>query len=169
MNVPGRWDIHLRTFSLLKGLPVIEINSGSKIGNVNDISISDNGMVKGLLIRKGALFKKTFLISVKDVSAFGWDGVMIEDQSVLKQIERSRADDFTVVSENRLAGRMLMTQEGQRLGLLEDVYFQEEMGTIVGYELSDGFFSDMLEGKRVVKADIPPAIGKDAIIVNVKE
>lgn len=169
MNVPGRWDNILRTFSLLKGLPVIEINSGAKIGEVCDISITDNGRVKGLLIRKGALFKKTFIIDVKDVSSFGWDGVMIEDQSVLKQLEKSTADNYTFVSGNRLTGRMLMTKEGQRLGLLEDVYFHEEVGTIVGYELSDGFFSDMMEGKRVVKAEMPPAIGKDAIIVNVKE
>ncbi len=44
----------------------------------------------------------------------------------------------------------------------------EEVGTIIGYELSDGFFSDIMEGKQVIKADQPPAIGKDAIIVDVK-
>ena len=46
----------------------------------------------------------------------------------------------------------MMTKEGERLGILEDVYFMEEVGTIVGYELSDGFFSDIMEGKRVVKS-----------------
>ena len=61
-----------------------------------------------------------------------------------------------------------MTAEGERLGFLEDVYFLEEVGTIIGYEISDGFFSDMMEGKRVIKAEQPPAIGKDAIIINVK-
>ena len=62
----------------------------------------------------------------------------------------------------------MITKEGERLGFLEDVYFMEEVGTIIGYELSDGFFSDIMEGKRVIRADQPPAIGKDAIIVNVK-
>ncbi|MBU8879498.1 PRC-barrel domain-containing protein [Bacillus sp. FJAT-29790] len=157
----------MRTFSLLKGLPVIEIRSGAKIGEVSDLSISGDGVVKGLLLRKGALLKKTFLINVKDVSSFGWDGVMVEDQSVLEPIKKSK--EYTFESQNRLTGKMLMTREGVRLGLLEDVYFQEEVGTIIGYELSDGFFSDMLEGKRVIKTDMPPAIGKDAIIVNVKK
>ena len=63
---------------------------------------------------------------------------------------------------------MMISKEGERLGFLEDVYFMEEVGTIIGYELSDGFFSDIMEGKRVIRADQPPAIGKDAIIVNVK-
>ena len=67
-----------------------------------------------------------------------------------------------------LIGKSLFTKEGEQLGLLEDVYFLEEVGTIVGYKCSDGFFSDILEGKRVVESDEPPAIGKDAIIVNVK-
>ncbi len=58
--------------------------------------------------------------------------------------------------------------EGEKLGIVEDVYFQEELGTIVGYECTDGFFSDLKEGKRVVKTDEPPAIGKDTIIVNVE-
>ncbi|MBY0123894.1 PRC-barrel domain-containing protein [Bacillus sp. S/N-304-OC-R1] len=157
----------MRTFSLLKGLPVIEINSGTKIGEVFDLSISRRGIVTGLIVRKGALFKKTFLLEVKEVSSFGWDGVMVESEDVLQPIKKTA--QYTFETQNPLTGKMMMTREGERLGLLEDVYFLEELGTIVGYELSDGFFSDMLEGKRVVKTEIPPAIGKDAIIVKVKE
>ena len=36
----------------------------------------------------------------------------------------------------------------------------EEVGTIIGYELSDGFFSDIMEGKRVVKADNHLRLGR---------
>lgn len=144
----------------------MEVKTGNKIGEVSDLSITGNGLVKGLLLRKGALLKKNYLIGIKDVTSFGWDGVMIEDSSVLRAIPKM--DEYTFESHNRLTGKMLMSREGERLGLLEDVYFSEELGTIVGYELSDGFFSDVLEGKRVIKTDAPPAIGKDAIIVNVK-
>ena len=156
----------MRTFSLLKGLPIFELKTGSKIGEVCDLCISNNGMVKGLLVKKGVFFKKTFIISVQNVSSFGFDGVMIEDREVLEPLTEPK--EYTFESQHPLFGRMMMTNEGERLGLLEDVYFLEEVGTIVGYELSDGFFSDIIEGKRVVKADEPPAIGKDAIIVNVK-
>ena len=34
---------------------------------------------------------------------------------------------------------------GRELGWVEDVYFREELGTLVGYELSDGFLADVLE------------------------
>ncbi|KAB2338660.1 photosystem reaction center subunit H [Cytobacillus depressus] len=157
----------MRTFSLLKGLPVFEIKSGTKIGDVFDLNISVCGTVTGLIVRKGTILKRSLLLKVKDVSSFGWDGVMVESHEVLEPIKK--INEYTFESQNPLTGKMMMTREGERLGLLEDVYFLEEVGTIIGYELSDGFFSDMLEGKRVVKTDIPPAIGKDAIIVNVKE
>ena len=155
----------MRTFSLLKGLPVYEKNKGAKIGEVYDLDISRSGMVRGLLLKTGAFFKRSFFLSINDVSSFGWDGVMVEDKTRLRPLKKPR--DYTLEGHQKLTGRPLLTTEGQKLGLLEDVYFQEEMGTIVGYECSDGFFSDILEGKRVIKTDDPPTIGKDAIIVDV--
>ncbi|WP_338024081.1 PRC-barrel domain-containing protein [Bacillus mesophilum] len=162
----GKVGALLRTFSLLKGLTVFNASTGDKLGSICDLFISQEGLVKGLLLKKGALLKKTFLIDINDVSSFGWDGVMIPSPAVMKPIQKG--GEYTCESHNRLTGKMLMTKEGEKLGLLEDVYFSEEVGTIVGYECTDGFFSDMLEGKHVIKTEEPPAIGKDAIIVNVK-
>jgi len=163
----GKVGDSLRTYSLLKGKPVFEIKSGSKIGEVCDLAISDDGRVKGLLIKKGVIFKKTWIIYIENVNSFGVDGVMIEDRKQLEPLIET-FDNYTFETGQPLLGKALMTKEGQRLGILEDVYFLEEVGTIVGYECSDGFFSDIIEGKRVVKTDKPPAIGKDAIIVDVK-
>ena len=163
----GKVGDSLRTYSLLKGKSVFEIKSGSKIGEVCDLAISDDGRVKGLLIKKGVIFKKTWIIYVENVTSFGVDGVMIEDRKQLEPLIET-FDNYTFETGQPLLGKALMTKEGQRLGILEDVYFLEEVGTIVGYECSDGFFSDIIEGKRVVKTDKPPAIGKDAIIVDVK-
>jgi len=157
----------LRTYSLLKDMPVFEIKSGTKIGEVCDLAISDVGKVKGLLIKKGVVFKKTWIIYVENVSSFGKDGVMIENRQLMEPFNET-IDDYTFESRQSLAGKVMMTKQGERLGLLEDVYFLEEVGTIVGYECSDGFFSDIMEGKLVVKTNEPPEIGKDAIIVDVK-
>ncbi len=156
----------MRTFSLLKGLPIFELKTGAKIGEVCDLCVTNQGIVKGLLVKKGVILKKNLYLSVQDVSSFGFDGVMIEDREVLEAIQVN--EGYTIENKQRLLGRMIMTAEGERLGFLEDVYFLEEVGTIIGYEISDGFFSDMMEGKRVIKAEQPPAIGKDAIIINVK-
>ncbi len=143
-----------------------ELKSGEKIGVVCDLNISSDGLIKGLLVKKGVLLKKTYCIDVQKVTSFGFDGVMVQDRNVLEPL--TEPAEYTFENNDALLGRMMISQEGERLGFLEDVYFMEEVGTIIGYELSDGFFSDIMEGKRVIKVGQPPAIGKDAIIVNVK-
>lgn len=162
----GKGVLLLRTFSLLRGLAVFHAKTGDKLGEVCDLFISSDGIVRGLLLKKGGFWKKTFQVDIDDVASFGWDGIMVEDTSVLKPLHKG--NEYTFAGHNGLTGRMMLTKEGERLGLLADVYFSEEVGTIVGYEMTDGFFSDVLEGKRVIKTEDPPAIGKDAIIVNVK-
>lgn len=156
----------MRTLSRVKGLPVYELASGQKLGEVCDVSISSNGSVVGLLVKKGAFIKKMCQVKVSRVASFGNDGVMVKDMSALEPLETE--PEYTFEHHESLAGKKLLTKEGEQLGLLEDVYFIEELGTIVGYELTDGFFSDLTNGKRVVNSIGPPAIGKDAIIVTVK-
>lgn len=156
----------MRTFSLLKGLSVYELASGQKLGEVCDVSISSNGSVVGLLVKKGAFIKKTCQVKVDNVASFGCDGIMVNDLSALEPMETE--PEYTFEHNQSLAGKMLLSKEGEQLGLVDDVYFMEELGTIVGYELTDGFFSDITNGKRVIKSIGPPAIGKDAIIVTVK-
>jgi uncharacterized protein YrrD len=161
----GKVGLALRTFSLLKGLPVFEVKSGKKIGEVCDLSISGNGLVEGLLLKKGSFFKQTVFLDIRNVDSFGWDGVMIDDAAKLES--NKTPPEYTFLHQHSINGKMLYSQHGESLGLLKDVYFLEELGTIVGYEITDGFFSEISEGKRVIKAGEPAAIGKDAIIVNV--
>ncbi|MFZ7945506.1 MULTISPECIES: PRC-barrel domain-containing protein [Bacillaceae] len=155
----------MRTFSLLKGQPVFETKSGTKIGEISDLCISSTGKVKGLLVKKGVFFKQSFFLDIQEVASFGWDGVMIEDTGLLQKLKES--PEYTLTHQHSLDGMMMLSKSGESLGLLTDVYFQEEVGTIVGYEITDGFFSDITKGKQVIQSGKPIAIGKDAIIVDV--
>lgn len=155
----------MRTFSLLKGQPVFETNSGQKIGEICDLCISSNGTVKGLLVKKGVFFKQSFFLDIQKVVSFGLDGVMIEDNIQLKKLKDD--PEYTLTHKHSLDGMMMLSKSGESLGLLKDVYFQEELGTIIGYEITDGFFSDLTEGKQIIQSEKPLAIGKDAIIVDV--
>ncbi|MEH7074152.1 PRC-barrel domain-containing protein [Neobacillus drentensis] len=154
----------MRTFSLLKGQSVFETTSGQKIGEVCDLSISGNGKVNGLLVKKGVFFKQSYFLDIEKVSSFGVDGVMIDDNGSL---EKLKDQEYTLNHQHSLDGMMMLSKSGESLGLLKDVYFQEELGTIIGYEITDGFFSDLTEGKQVIQSGKPLAIGKDAIIVDV--
>lgn len=157
----------LPTFSLLKGQPVFETRSGTKIGEIMDLCIASTGKVDGLLVKKGIFFKQTYFLDIQKVASFGWDGVMIEDSKYLKKLKES--PEYTLNHQHAIDGMLMLSKSGDSLGLLKDVYFQEELGTIVGYEITDGFFSEITEGKQVIQSGKPVAIGKDAIIVDVND
>jgi uncharacterized protein YrrD len=145
-------------------MPIYNIRTGKKMGDVCDLAISENGTVTGLLVRRGAFFKQTYFLAIDKVSSFGCDGVMIDGSDQLDKTKSS--PEFTIAHQHPLYGKMLLSKSGDTLGLLKDVYFQEELGTIVGYEITDGFFTDLTAGKQVIETSLPPAIGKDAIIVD---
>lgn len=146
----------LRTFSLLKGLPVFL--KGQKLGVVEDLCISDAGQITGIVMEKQNLFKKKVYIALNDVSSYGPDGIMLHQLT-----ERPIPESNLLLNKDAVLGRILISEMGEELGLLQDVYFLEKKGTIVAYEAIDGFFSK----SRRIPSNQPPVCGEDAIIVSV--
>ncbi|MFD6208802.1 PRC-barrel domain-containing protein [Peribacillus sp. NPDC060253] len=151
----------MRTFSLLKGMPVFT-STGQRIGTVHDLSISESGQVTGLVIHQQALFKRAFHLKLDDITSFGPDGIVIMQQD---STPRKVPDGSICLTKDELLGRMIFSEMGEELGLLQDVYFKEKLGTIIAYETTDGFFSE----STVVESKQPPTLGKDTIIVSVYE
>ncbi|MCD8501427.1 MAG: hypothetical protein LRY71_06700 [Bacillaceae bacterium] len=49
---------------------------------------------------------------------------------------------------------------------MEDVYFDEDSGTIVGYEVTDGLIADIKEGKKLIKTSTPLKIGEEVLVID---
>ncbi|MFC4320890.1 PRC-barrel domain-containing protein [Litchfieldia salsa] len=157
----------MRTFSLLKGQPIYQSDKGKIIGHVSDICLNEYGSIVGILMDSKGLFQRDRLIPVESISSFGNDGIMIDSHVELKPIPKDASTHF-LYSHHGLFRKPVITSEGEKLGLLEDVYFMEEVGTIIGYELTDGFFADITEGKKVIKTTEPLTIGEEVLVVQVK-
>ncbi|OCA91210.1 hypothetical protein A8F94_04945 [Bacillus sp. FJAT-27225] len=152
----------MRTFELIKGLPVITGTNGENLGTVTDLCIAE-GKVTGLIVSKRNFLKQKLYLDYSKVLSIGPDGIIISSPEELeKGITKSI---HTLSHQSPIAGKMVMTSEGRALGVLHDVYFNDEVGTIVGYEISDGFFSDLQDGKKIIKSGGAASIGKDTIIV----
>lgn len=148
-------------------MPVYDQN-GELLGEVCDICIRDDGKVTDILLQTKGLIGKKYRIPIQNVASFGENSVMLESKNSLtayRELER----EYTMSHAHPLAKKNALSPDGKQLGLLDDVYFLEEVGTIVGYELTDGFFSDITQGKRVIRTPHPPRIGKDAIIMSVNK
>jgi uncharacterized protein YrrD len=159
-------EISLRTFSKLKGLPVYSNSNADLLGHIADLCLSSNGSVIGLMMEGKGLFNRDRFVPIESIEALGENGVMIEDKNKLISIQNMRAN-YSYNTYGDIHYKSVLTKEGQKLGLLEDVYFSEKEGIIEAYELTDGFFADIAEGKKVVKATGESLlISKDAIVID---
>ncbi|MFS0861672.1 PRC-barrel domain-containing protein [Fredinandcohnia sp. 179-A 10B2 NHS] len=158
----------MRTFTLLKDLPVYDEKAGKVLGKVSDICITSDGKVSALIMKGMGLFERDRLVPIECISSFGDDGVMVSNREQLQRLDNeAEIPTYFLHSHHGLFRKPMLSSEGEKLGLLEDVYFTEELGTIIGYEVTDGFFADITEGKKVVKSTQPLTIGEDVIVVDV--
>lgn len=68
--------------------------------------------------------------------------------------------------DGKIIGRPVLTFNGRRLGVIEDVYFGENMDKpLLGYELSDGFMTDLTEGRKWLPVNDSFTFGEEAVLV----
>lgn len=151
----------------IMGLPVIEVTAGKQLGNVKDFLLdSKDWSLQGILLETKHWFSSPRYVECQDVISFGEDAITIKDEQCVKGFESSVEMNCLLNGNRKIKGLPVITVNGNQLGLVEDVYFGEELGKkIIGYELTDGFISDLTEGRFWLPAPEHITFGEDAIIV----
>jgi len=62
-------------------------------------------------------------------------------------------------------GRPVVTRTGRLVGLVDDIVFDPESGTVWGFELSTGFITDFVEGKKAVPLTDELVVGPAGVVV----
>ncbi|KYG31892.1 PRC-barrel domain-containing protein [Alkalihalobacillus trypoxylicola] len=156
----------MRTFSMVEGLPVIHSHTGKEYGAVLDL-ILEEGKVHSLLINKKGWFNQHITLPIKAIDSLGMDGIMIKEENYFHPYtKRNRHRLHLKRGKERIYGKLLLSSEGEKLGLVEDVYFQEELGTITGYEVTDGLLADLVEGRKVIVHNKALIVGKERAILS---
>lgn len=145
---------------------VMDKTSGNVIGKVTDFCVCEPGQVKGILVDEKGIFNRTKFLPFENIHGFGDFEVMVENYQLFPIVKNEQGQVY-FEHYHGLKGKVFLTEEGNKLGLLDDVYFEEKLGTIVGYEVTDGFFADIAEGKKIISYPSDLVIGKDAVVVTV--
>lgn len=156
----------MRTFSSIKGLPIFLKNTDRAIGKISDLYLNQDGNVIGLIIEGKSFLKRDRLLPINSILSYKDERILVDNTRALQPFQQIDGAYF-LYKHGELAGKAVLTDKGKRLGLLDDVYFQEEVGTIIGYEVTDGFFADITEGKKIVSTEDSLHVGKEAIVVHV--
>jgi uncharacterized protein YrrD len=164
-NDVRKGGISLRTSSSVIGLPVYVRGTGQEVGKITDICFNSFGNATSFCVDQKGWFNGKRILPLSLVASIGKDSIMVDSHQTLSKLNKNQDEYLLSDYSLGLLGKQIYTSDGDKLGLVEDVYFMEEVGTIVGYEVTDGFFADIAEGKKVVYSNYPPAISKDAVVV----
>ncbi|BCU82500.1 hypothetical protein JIR001_22830 [Polycladomyces abyssicola] len=147
------------------GLPVYHAQTGRHLGTVRDLLFDEMQRFCGLLLEDGGVFKPGRYLPSELIGAIGTDAVMADSEPIpYSSPQALQRWTGMLTGQRKLRGRPVMTEQGQALGMVEDVYFLENAGTLVGYELSDGWWSDWREGRKVLRAPCPLIWGEEILI-----
>lgn len=147
------------------GLSIVHFNTGKKLGAVGDVLFDDRQSFCGLLMEDGGWLRRRRYIPKENIRAIGRDAVVIDDEAQILPLDEKSKQWIGICSgQKKLKGLPVLLSSGYELGVIENVYFMEEMGTLVGYELSDGLFSDLMDGRKILKPTHPLIWGHDVLV-----
>ncbi|WP_256760084.1 PRC-barrel domain-containing protein [Cohnella sp. WQ 127256] len=154
------------------GLPVL-FENGKCLGKVKDVWFDEFWKLVGVVLdkhaRSGLIRKLPKIVYWDNIVHCGEDALLIRNSSIIATKDNKQLLRTFHTGVVKLKDMPVYTIEGQYLGKVSDVYLKQSEGTqIVGYELTDGFLTDVFEGRRKLFLPESPeniTLGEDAILV----
>lgn len=148
------------------GKDVLSFIDGTKTTSVKDIIIGrDNSTIVALLVDEGGLFGSAKVVPMENVASFGKDAVVISDGAAIMSADAVPALKEILNSDDKLLGKKVFTEGGDEQGSISDIYFEENSGEIVGFEVSGGLIENVQKGTSYLSADDVVNVGKDVILI----
>lgn len=154
-----------------KGIRVVCLKDKDKIGFLGDALYDAQGSVKGFLLESesgfsGRLRKK--YIALEDILKLNDSVCVVYSKDSVKKYPGKRFMK-TTSSMDEMIGRNVVSRSGEKLGVVHDMVFDMETGSLEGLELSKGFMNDMLEGRKVIFMRDGVEFGEEYIITEIDD
>ncbi|MFD1177034.1 PRC-barrel domain-containing protein [Paenibacillus puldeungensis] len=149
------------------GLPVFDVENGKQVGKVLDIMLNNDWSIIGIQLEGRWMFASSMkMVHWNDIVAYGEDAVMIRNQQAVQMWKAENIQNTCVSFTSKMREVPVLTEGGIQLGHVTDVYFEHELGnTITGIEISDGFFTDLMEGRKMLPFMPEMTRGENVIMV----
>ncbi|MBW4628419.1 MAG: PRC-barrel domain-containing protein [Brasilonema octagenarum HA4186-MV1] len=153
----------------LIGKAVITYDTGEQIERVQDLIFDqDSHSLLGLLVDEGGLFRATRVIPFTSIQAIGPNAVVVPSKKAIVKLRAVPEIRAIMKRNNVLKATRIFTVNGRDLGAMVDLYFDEQTGSVEGYEVSGGLFADAYSGRSFLPAPQTLKIGEDVAFVPVE-
>ena len=133
----------------VKGVPVVCLKDDSRVGYVGDaLYDNENKICAFILEQSGISLRKKIILLDEILQINGKNCVIYSDKSILK------FDKNDGIKKNcrysTFIGKNVESRDGKGLGVIRDMLFDVETGTIEGFELYRGIVEDAVKGRNVI-------------------
>jgi uncharacterized protein YrrD len=149
------------------GLSVFDVDNGKEIGKVLDVLLSEDWKISGVMLEGKSLFSPHIkAVLWEDIIAYGEDAVMIRNQQAVRRMDADHIQLTFALGKGKVKELPVLTSDGVMIGHVSDVYFDQNLGnTVTGFEISDGFISDLVEGRKLLPLTADIMKGENAVMV----
>ncbi len=150
----------------LKGIPMIAIQDGEKVGEVDRVLFDlAERRVQALTVRSGGLLGGSLgIVDMADVKSIGSDAVMIPSREVVH--EQPADDRYRGLPDlDRLTSLRVVTADGTLLGHVASVQLDERTGAMTAIGVSKGGLTAAFKSPTLVPIGEVISIGPDVAVV----
>lgn len=132
------------------------------IGFIEDILITKQGSTFGFRIDQKGLFLRDGLIPASHLLHVRGDKIIITKTKLLP-LAKSSGDCYPL---NKMLNKRLVTPDDELIGIVKDVYFSSDLGMVEIIEMTEGWFTDLQEGRKYLAWNDVNYDGKETLITN---
>lgn len=133
----------------IKGIPVIGLQDGRRLGYVDGPVFDENDCLTGFILENRGLLPSRKYIALDNMLRVDRNSCVVYNSNSIEKIPLSVKSRRHSGHEDML-GKDVKNTAGTSLGVVKDLVYSTETGSIQGLELSKGFIDDAVEGRNVV-------------------
>ncbi len=151
------------------GFPIICLDTQKKVGEIRDALLNlNNNKIIGFVIDCGSLMHRAKFVDYNTIYSIGNNLITIKSKKVLslnKSINLKKDDYYLSKS---IEGMEVITENGDILGFIHDIFFEKIEGNLLGLMLTNGILDDILSGVQILPMDKSFIYSKEKLIIEDK-
>ena len=138
-------------FSKIINLPVIAAEEQEYMGNVIDIIFNpEQQKIIAIVFTNNKLLSSRKAIGIDKILSIDKNSVWIKDKKKIINSTLMLRNNKLKSYKTDFDNKKIYTDKKNDLGFINDVIFNTEIGTIEGFEISDGVLQDLIDGRKYI-------------------
>jgi len=158
-----RTEAPIKRLGQLRGMPVVDISSAHRIGNVLNVHLDPNtGSVESIDVgRSGEAAERR--VKVVDIRRIGKDAVVMLPAATNGHHRQEALDGF--IDTATITGLEVLDEEGDRVGFISDILLNADSLEVHAYELTTPFMERLFRGPRRIAPDRVLMCSRDVMLI----